>query len=136
MEKLINNQNIKLLLIFIVLDTIFGILRAIKEGKINSTIGIDGIIRKVGMIITIIVCVIVDSMISFNLIGFLPKGLLEYLPIKSIGIASFFNVLYIAFEILSIMKNMYKCELPIPKKLQGVLKSILKDFTSEIKEEA
>ena len=47
-EILVNNKSIQMLCIFIVLDVIFGILRAIKEGKINSTIGIDGIIRKAG----------------------------------------------------------------------------------------
>ena len=44
---LLNNEAVKILIIFIVLDTIFGILRAIREKSINSAIGIDGIIRKV-----------------------------------------------------------------------------------------
>lgn len=135
MKELINNQSIKFLLIVIALDVIFGILRAIKEKELNSTIGIDGIVRKVGMIVTIIVCIFIDTMIDFNLIGFIPETLREYLPITEIGIATFFNLLYVIFELLSILKNMYKCELPIPKKIQNLLKKILKEFTSEIKEE-
>ena len=47
LQNLINQDTVKILIIVIVLDTIFGILRAIKEKKINSAIGIDGIIRKV-----------------------------------------------------------------------------------------
>ena len=41
-----NSVGIKVLVILIVLDTIFGILRALKEKKINSNIGINGSIRK------------------------------------------------------------------------------------------
>ena len=45
-----------------------------------------------------------------------------------------FNILYIIFEILSIFKNMYRCKLPLPKKLKVFLEKMLKEFTSEIKE--
>ena len=121
---------------FIVLDVIFGILRAIKEHKLNSTIGIDGIIRKFGMILAGVGFLVVDLMLGINMIGFLPKGVLEYLPLQTIGVSSFFNILFIIFEALSILKNMVKCGLPIPKKIQVILKRLLKDFTNEIVEEA
>ena len=61
---LLENISFKLLLIFIVFDIIFGILRAIKEKEINSTIGIDGMIRKVGMIISTIFLFLVDTPVS------------------------------------------------------------------------
>lgn len=51
---LVENNLLKALVICIVLDTIFGILRAIKERKLNSNIGIDGTIRKAGMMISIL----------------------------------------------------------------------------------
>jgi len=47
LNLLFTNQGFRVLLVVIVLDTIFGILRAIRERKINSCIGIDGMIRKV-----------------------------------------------------------------------------------------
>lgn len=53
-DFLFNNNLLKVLAICIVLDTIFGILRAIKQKKVNSNIGIDGIIRKVGMLTSVI----------------------------------------------------------------------------------
>ena len=40
-EIMIHNKGVQLLCIFIVLDVIFGVLRAIRERKLNSTIGID-----------------------------------------------------------------------------------------------
>ena len=133
-EIMVHNKGVQLLIIFIVLDVIFGVLRAIREGKLNSTIGIDGIIRKVGMIITICVCILVDIIISIDLIGFIPDKIKEVLGLSKIGISMLFNILYIVFEILSIFKNMYKCKLPLPKKLKVYLEKILKEFTSELKE--
>lgn len=135
LDTIKDSKCIKLLLVFIVLDVIFGILRAIKEREINSTIGIDGIIRKFGMILASLGFLVVDVMVGFNMIGFLPQEIREYLPLQIIGISSFFNILFIIFEALSILKNMVKCGLPIPKKIQVLLKRLLKDFTSEIKEE-
>lgn len=133
-EIMVHNKGVQLLVIFIVLDVIFGILRAIKEGKLNSTIGIDGIIRKVGMIITICVCILVDIIVEVDLIGFIPENVKSVLGLSKIGVSMIFNILYIIFEILSIFKNMYKCKLPLPKKLKTYLEKMLKEFTSEIKE--
>ena len=133
-EIMVHNKGVQLLIIFITLDVIFGVLRAIKEGKLNSTIGIDGIIRKVGMIITICVCILVDIIISIDLIGFIPDKIKEVLGLSKLGCSMIFNIIYIIFEILSIFKNMYKCKLPLPKKLKVFLEKMLKEFTSEIKE--
>lgn len=131
---LLENTSFKLLLIFIVFDIIFGILRAIKERKINSTIGIDGMIRKVGMIISTIFLFLVDRMTNLNFIGFLPEEVLNIMTLKFIGIGDLFDILFIVFESLSILKNMYLCNLPIPKKLKDVLRKILTEFTEEVKE--
>lgn len=133
-EIMVHNKGVQLLIIFIVLDVIFGVLRAIKERKINSTIGIDGIIRKVGMIIAICVCILVDTIVSIDLIGFIPENAKEVLGLSKVGISNLFNILYVVFEILSIFKNMYKCKLPLPKKVQIFLEKLLKEFTSEVKE--
>lgn len=131
---LINNDGLKILGIVITLDTIFGILRAIKERNINSCIGIDGIIRKVGMLIAVIFLMVIDSIIKLDLIGFIPESIKEIMNFKTVGIADLFMVLFIVFEILSIFKNMILCKLPIPKKLQEVLENAMKEFTGEIKQ--
>lgn len=133
-EIMVHNKGVQLLSIFIVLDVIFGVLRAIREHKLNSTIGIDGIIRKVGMIITISVSILVDMIVRVDLIAFIPENVKDVLGLSKIGVSMIFNILYIIFEILSIFKNMYRCKLPLPKKLKVFLEKMLKEFTSEIKE--
>ena len=57
--SILNNDNFKLLLIVIVLDLFLGILRAIREKSLNSCIGIDGMIRKVAMIVVIIFLIVI-----------------------------------------------------------------------------
>lgn len=133
-DFLLNNNLLKVLAICIVLDTIFGVLRAIKEHKINSNIGIDGSIRKVGMLVSIFLFSLIDLILELNLIGFIPESLRQAIKIESVGIADLFNFLFIVFEILSVFKNMIKCKLPIPKKLQKWLEDIFNKFTNELDE--
>lgn len=132
---LINSDGLKILGIVITLDTIFGILRAIKEKNLNSCIGIDGIIRKVGMLISIIFLMAIDTIIHLDLIGFIPDTVKEILNFGQVGIADLFMILFIVFEILSIFKNMILCKLPIPKALQQFLENAMKEFTGEIKQD-
>ena len=132
--SLLNNDGMKVLIVAIVLDLILGILRAIREKSINSCIGIDGMIRKVGMLIVIVFLTIIDTIIHLDLIGFIPETIRETLKLGKVGISCLFNILFIIFEILSIFKNMILCKLPIPKKFQLFLENVMKEFTGEIKE--
>ena len=131
-DDLFNNKLIQVLVIFIVLDVIFGILGSIKQKKTNSTIGIDGIIRKIGMIFSIAGCVIIDKIVEIDLAFFLPEQLKNYFG--SIGIASLFAIIYCLFETLSIFKNMMRCKIPLPKKLKKYIEKLLEEFTNEVKE--
>ena len=132
LDSLTNSNSIKVLLIVIVLDTIFGILRAIREKKVNSAIGIDGIIRKAGMILSTFFFKLIDYILKINLIGFLPESAKEFLKVDSIGLTFLFVILFIVFEFLSVLKNMIKCKMPIPKKLQAFLEKLLNEFTTEL----
>ena len=131
-DELFNNKLIQVLVIFIVLDVIFGILGSIKQHKTNSTIGIDGIIRKIGMLFSIAGCVILDKIVEIDLVFFLPEQIKNYFG--SVGIASLFAIIYCLFETLSIFKNMMRCKIPLPKKLKKYIEKLLEEFTNEVKE--
>lgn len=133
LTELLYNNIFRIIIIVVIFDTIFGVLRAIKEKKLNSCVGIDGLVRKSGMILSSLFFFIIDDLIDFNLIGFIPEEILNYVNIKQIGIGELFGILYIVFEFLSVLKNLYKCKIPIPKKLKTLLEKILADFTEEIK---
>ena len=131
-NNLMKNNMFKVLIIVIVMDIVFGVLRAIREKKINSTVGIDGMIRKTGMLLSVIFTAMIDVVINLNLIGFIPDDIKGALKLDYVGFNEMFTLLYIIFEFLSISKNMVLCKLPIPSKWQKTLVNFFKKFTGEL----
>lgn len=132
---LYESKELKVLLICVLLDTIFGVLRAVKQKKLNSNIGIDGLIRKFGMTISVIFFMLIDYIIKLNLIGFIPEDVRKTVGVEAVGISGLFLYLFILYEALSILKNMILCKIPIPKKLQKVLKELFQKYTNELEKE-
>ena len=126
-----NNLFVRLVLVAIVGDTLFGCLRSIKEHRFNSNFGIAGAIRKASMVAAILFFVLVDYIVRINLIGFIPQEIREYLKVQSIGMTEFFALLFIAYEAVSIIKNMVLCGLPV-KKVWLYLKTFLSKYTDEL----
>jgi toxin secretion/phage lysis holin len=127
---LLESKVIYALTAVIVLDTILGILRAFKEKKFNSTVGINGGIRKSAMFVSVIILGFIDIWFKFDLSALLPEKIGEYLP--KIGVCEFFSVLFIAYEFMSILKNMVLCGLPVPKRVHNLVKKFLDNFTAEL----
>lgn len=126
-----HNKIIELVVLAIVFDTIFGVLRAVREKKFNSCAGIDGAIRKVGMLISLVFMLAIDMLIKVNLIGFIPETVRNQLGLTSVGVAEFFALLYIAYEVVSIFKNMALCGLPV-KKVWATVRTFLGKYTDEL----
>lgn len=126
-----HNKIIELVALAVVFDTIFGVLRAIREKKFNSCAGIDGAIRKVGMLISLVFMLAIDMLIKVNLIGFIPETVRSQLGLTSVGVAEFFALLYIAYEVVSIFKNMALCGLPV-KKVWAAVRTFLGKYTDEL----
>lgn len=125
-----HDKLLQLVIIAIITDTIFGILRAIKDRNFNSCFGINGAIRKCAMILSIILLVIIDYITQFNLIGFLPEEVRRFFG-ESIGISEFFEILFLTYEVVSILKNMVLCGLPV-KKVWLYVKMFLSKYTDEL----
>lgn len=126
-----NSPVIKLVIVAVVMDTCFGCIRAVKEHEFNSCFGIDGAIRKISMLVSLAFLLVLDRIVHFNLIGFIPEAVRMYLPFKCIGVAEFFGLLYLAYEIVSILKNMTLCGLPV-RKLWEAIKKFLSQYTDEL----
>lgn len=122
---------IKLVILAVVMDTCFGCIRAIKEHEFNSCFGIDGAIRKISMLASLAFLLILDKIVHLNLIGFIPEAVRTYLPVDTIGVAEFFGLLYIAYELVSILKNMTLCGLPV-KRVWEIIKKFLSKYTDEL----
>ena len=116
----------------IFLDTFLGVLRALKEKKFNSGVGIDGGIRKIAMIGSIAFLAALDMCFTFNLLFMLPQEWIVFLGVEKLGLCEFFSILFILYEAVSILKNMVLCGLPVPTKLRDKVENFLDVMTDEL----
>ena len=131
MNAAAHNRVIELVMLAVVCDTVFGVLRAAKEKKFNSCAGIDGAIRKVAMLLSLVFMLATDMLVRINLIGFLPETVRDRLGLSNVGVAEFFALLYISYEVVSIFKNMALCGLPV-KKVWSAVRAFLGKYTDEL----
>lgn len=123
------------LLYAVLLDTVLGVLRAIKEHKFNSCVGIDGAIRKVAMLFSVLLLMFIDSMVNIDFLFMIPQEYLQYIGITKMGICELFCLLFILYEVVSILKNMTLCGLPVPTRIKRWIQKFLDDMTEELPEE-
>lgn len=98
------------LLIAIALDYISGIIKAFTTKTLSSRIGFNGIVKKLGILLLVMVGVLVDR-VSGN------TGAIRTLVIYY----------FVANEGLSIVENLSIAGIPIPKGLKNALKVIRKE---------
>ena len=131
MDKIItllsSNSFVKILLIAVAIDTILGVLRAIKEHKFNSC---------VGMLLSVGFLMATDVIMHINVLSMVPEEYVQILGIDKMGICEFFSLLFILYELVSILKNMTLCGLPVPTKIKKWIQKFLDDMTEELPEEA
>ena len=101
---------LKTLLIFMLLDYITGICKAIVNKKINSIIGIKGIIKKIGYLVVVALSVQLD-----NITG--GTGALRTLVIY----------FFVANEGISVLENWGSIGLPLPQKIMETLEQLKKE---------
>lgn len=107
-EDFLKLSVISLLIIFIFLDYLTGVLVAILQKKVNSAIGRKGIFNKIGILVCIIFCRLID------LSGII--GVNQILPL-----VSFF---FIMNESFSILENLKRLNVPIPEFLLARLNNV------------
>ena len=118
----------------VAIDTVFGLGRAIKQRKWNSSFGINGAIRKIAMMACITFTALLDAICHFNLIVLFDQEIVGYLSkigIVHVGFAEFFGLLFVAYECVSILKNMYLCGLPVKWVWERVY-NFLHKYTDEL----
>ncbi|MCE6986371.1 phage holin family protein [Streptococcus suis] len=96
------------LLVFIMIDYLTGIFAAVVEKQLSSSIGFRGIFKKIAIIFLVSLGHMIDTAI-----------------IKQGGtIRTMVIFFYLSNEGLSILENTVRIGLPIPEKLQAILKQI------------
>lgn len=131
---LVNNIFVEVLFIAVCADMIFGSLRAAKYRCWNSAVGIDGAIRKAGMIASVLLFTIMDMLLHVDVLAWLPgdvRGVLEVVGVVKMGITELFCLLYILYEATSVLKNMLLCGIPVPAGIRAKLAAWLDNMTDE-----
>lgn len=98
---------LQVLITVVILDYITGVCKAISDKKVNSAVGLKGIVKKLGYFIIVAVSVILDR-ISGN------TGAIRTLVIY----------FFVANEGISILENWGGMGLPLPKKIFDVLEQL------------
>lgn len=124
-----------ILLYAVLMDTFLGVLRAIKEHKFNSCVGINGAIRKIAMLFSVMFLMFIDSIVQIDFLFMIPQEYLQWIGITRMGVCELFCLLFVLYEIVSILKNMTLCGLPVPTKLKEFIQKFLDDMTEELPEE-
>lgn len=134
-QTLINNTSnstiVKIFIIALLFDVFLGSLRAIKEKNWNSTIGINGMLRKAGMVGSVVFLALADVVICFNLIAWVPDNIKQVFNLNSVGLCDLFGLMFLLYELTSVLKNAAIVGI-IGKKLSNKLQKILQKLTSEL----
>ena len=85
------------------------------------------------MLTCVTMLVVLDMLLHINIVAYVPKPILDAIGIKKVGLAEFFSILFALYEAVSIMKNMVRCDLPVPKTFQTAVQKFLTEMTEEDK---
>lgn len=133
--ELHTNSVLQLVCIMTVIDTIFGVLRAWKQHAFNSSFGIDGAIRKIGIILGSLSLFAIDCLLDINFLPFIPEDYLQVIRLTDVGLTEVFGIMFIVYEATSVLKNMLLIGIPIPKHIRATLEKWMENNTEEMKEE-
>ena len=96
------------LIIAMVIDYITGVCKGIYHKKLNSTIGLKGILKKFGYLLIVILATLFDNIIHD----------------ESMAIRALVIYFFISNEAISILENWGSLGLPLPKKIFDVFEKL------------
>ena len=88
------------------------------------------------MLLSVCFLMATDVIMHINVLSMIPEEYVQLLGIDKMGICEFFSLLFILYELVSILKNMTLCGLPVPTKIKRWIQKFLDDMTEELPEEA
>ncbi|WP_039930806.1 phage holin family protein [Turicibacter sp. HGF1] len=117
-EIVIPVEGITLIVFLMISDILSGIFKAIATKRgINSMVGTNGLIRKAGVLLALLVFIVVDSLVELNLVSIIPKEMLEVFQLDQvrIGLSSIMLCFFGLFELSSLFENLGEVGVPLPQ---------------------
>ena len=113
-----------LVVFLMICDILSGIFKAIAQNRgINSTVGTNGLIRKAGVLLALLVFIVMDSLIELNFVTIIPSEILSVFKLEEahIGLSHVMLGFFGLFELVSLFENLGEVGVPLP---QFIMKSI------------
>lgn len=88
------------------------------------------------MVLSVLLLMATDVIMHINILFMVPEQYIKILGIDKLGVCEFFCLLFILYELVSILKNMTLCGLPVPSKAKKWVQKFLEDMTEELPDEA
>ena len=106
-----------LVVFLMICDILSGVFKAIAQKRgINSTVGTNGLIRKAGVLLALLVFIVMDSLIEFNFVTIIPSEVLDVFKLQQtcIGLSHVMLGFFGLFELVSLFENLGEVGVPLP----------------------
>ena len=106
-----------LVVFLMICDILSGIFKSIAQKRgINSTIGTNGLIRKAGVLLALLVFIVVDSLVELNFVSLIPSEVLDGFKLQQtcIGLSHVMLGFFGLFELVSLFENLGEVGVPLP----------------------
>ena len=106
-----------LVVFLMICDILSGIFKAIAQKRgINSTVGTNGLIRKAGALLALLVFIVMDSLIELNFVSLIPSEVLDVFKLQQtcIGLSHVMLGFFGLFELVSLFENLGEVGVPLP----------------------
>ncbi len=106
-----------LVVFLMICDILSGIFKAIAQKRgINSTVGTNGLIRKAGVLLALLIFIVMDSLIELNFVTLIPSEILSVFKLSqsSIGLSHVMLGFFGLFELVSLFENLGEVGVPLP----------------------
>ena len=117
-EVVVPVAGMTLVVFLMVCDILSGIFKAVAMRRgINSTIGTNGLIRKAGVLLALLVFIVIDSLVELNLVTMIPTDLLSIFKLEEtqIGLSHVMLCFFGLFELVSLFENLGEVGVPLPR---------------------
>lgn len=117
-EVIVPVAGLTLVVFLMVCDILSGIFKAVAMRRgINSTIGTNGLIRKAGVLLALLVFIVIDSLVELNLVTMIPTDVLSIFKLEEtqIGLSHVMLGFFGLFELVSLFENLGEVGVPLPR---------------------
>ena len=116
-----------LIVFLMICDLVSGVFKAIVNKRgINSTVGTNGLIRKAGVLLALLVFIVVDSLVELNLISLIPSEILDLFELSEahIGLSYVMLCFFGLFELVSLFENLGEVGVPLPMFITNLIERL------------